>query len=210
MRYILIHGLGQSSSSWGKTISYLGEKLNTYCPDVPQLLSGKEPNYKNLYNAFSQYCQKSVEPIGLCGLSLGAILALNFALDHPEKVQSMILIGAQYKIPKGLLRIQNAVFRFMPQSSFQNLGFSKSSFIQLSKSFITLDFSKQLAGIRCSTLILCGEKDKANKKAARELARHISEAEFRTVKGAGHEVNLDAPEKLAYIINGFWTERQSR
>ena len=209
MRYILIHGLGQSSSSWEKTILHMEDKFNVYCPDVPRLLNGKEPNYNNLYHAFSEYLQESTEPVCLCGLSLGAILALNYALDQPGKVQSMILIGAQYKIPKGLLRLQNVIFRFMPEASFQSLGFSKKNFIQLSKSLIALDFSKRLADLRCSTLILCGEKDSANKKAARELAHQIPEAEFRTVNGAGHEVNADAPEKLASIINEFWSEKQS-
>ncbi len=203
MRYILIHGLGQSSSSWDKMISYMGDEFPADCPDVARLLSGKEPTYNNLYLAFSEYCQEAAEPVCLCGLSLGAVLALNYALDRPEKVQSMILIGAQYKIPKGLLRLQNTIFRFLPEASFQKLGFSKNSFIRLSKSFITLDFSNRIAGIRCNTLILCGEKDKANKKAARELADHIPEAEFRTVKGAGHEVNVDAPEILASILNEF-------
>jgi len=209
MRYILIHGLGQSFSSWDKTISCMGEKFHADCPDVTRLLDGKEPTYNNLYRAFFEYCQEAAEPVCLCGLSMGAILALNYALDQPEKVQSMILIGAQYKIPKGLLRLQNTIFRFLPQASFQKLGFSKNSFIQLSKSFITLDFSNRIADIRCDTLILCGEKDKANKKAARELTDHIPEAEFRTVKGAGHEVNVDAPEALASILIEFWGEKQS-
>ncbi len=210
MRYILIHGLGQNSSSWDRTISYMSEKYRIDCPDIIRLLGDKEPTYNNLYPAFSEYCREFGEPVCLCGLSLGAVLALNYALDQPETVQSMILIGAQYKIPKGLLRIQNAVFRVLPEASFQNFGFRKKGFIQLSKSLIPLDFSNRIADIRCDTLILCGEKDNVNKKAARELADHIPEAELHIVKGAGHEVNVDAPETLASIINKFWDKRTSK
>ena len=40
----------------------------------------------------------------------------NYAIDHPDKVNSLILIAAQYKMPKKLLSIQNTIFRFMPIS----------------------------------------------------------------------------------------------
>lgn len=207
MRYILIHGLGQDASSWDKTINCMGEKFSVSCPDLFRLLSGKNSDYINLYRAFNQYCQQFTEPVSLCGISLGAVLALNYALDQPEKVSSVILIGAQYKMPKLLLGIQNVIFQFMPKTSFVKLGLDKKSLIQLSKSMVTLDFSKRLPDLRCDALILCGDKDKANKKAAQELARYLSEAELQVIAGAGHEVNLEAPEKLADIITGFWNKK---
>ncbi|MEK4080430.1 hypothetical protein [Solibacillus sp. FSL K6-1126] len=39
MRYIFVQGLGQSSSSWEKTISFLGDKEQFSHPDVFQLLN---------------------------------------------------------------------------------------------------------------------------------------------------------------------------
>ena len=35
--------------------------------------------------------------LNLCGLSLGAVLALNYAIDFPKKVNSLILIAPQYE-----------------------------------------------------------------------------------------------------------------
>ncbi len=204
MNYILIHGLGQDISSWEKTIACLEDDFHVFCPDLFHLLSDREPVYNNLYRAFTEYCQKLNGPVNLCGLSLGAVLALNYALDCPEKVNSLILIGAQYKMPKFLLKVQSAIFRFMPNLFFDNLGINKNSFIQLSKSMMALDFSNRLTGIRCAALILCGEKDTTNKKAAQELADNIPKAELQMITKAGHEVNLEAPEKLADIITAFW------
>lgn len=208
MRYVFIHGLGQSSASWKKTISYIGDEYDIECPDAQELLKGKETTYNNLYLAFSDYCQKEVGPICLCGLSLGAVLALNYALDQPHKVQSIILIGGQYKVPKVLLNLQNAVFQFIPLSSFKKLGFHKKDFIKLSKSLISLDFSERIGELPCPTLILYGEKDKANKRAAQEMAHLIKEAKLLTVKGAGHEVNVEAPEVLASIIKNYWFDNK--
>ena len=42
----------------------------------------------------------------MCGLSLGGILALQYAIEHPEHIHALALIGTQYTMPKTLLRIQ--------------------------------------------------------------------------------------------------------
>lgn len=201
---ILIHGLGQDASSWDKTINYLDEKRSTHCVDLFSLISTNEINYNNLYDLFVEYCEGFDEPVHLCGLSLGGILALNYAIDYPEKTKSLILIGTQYKMPKILLSVQNTIFRLMPKSVFYNTGLVKINFIKLSKSLTVLDFSKQLSEIERSVLVICGEKDFANKKASRRLHQQIEGSRLEMIENAGHEVNLDNPEKLAKVLADFW------
>lgn len=135
------------------------------CPDLPALIHAQECNYKNLYAAFARYCETESGKINLCGLSLGGILALHYATEHPEKIKSLVLIGTRYVMPKKLLTIQNAIFRLMPNQSFESMGFSKKNFIQLSKTMAELDFGMKLGSITCPTLVVCGEKDAANKKS---------------------------------------------
>ncbi len=36
-----------------------------------------------------------------------------------------------YKMPKKLLKFQNLIFRFMPQSGFEQMGFGKKDFLKL-------------------------------------------------------------------------------
>ena len=67
------------------------------------MLEGKSATYKELYSAFSSECDKVNDEIVLCGLSLGAVLALNYAIDHPDKVKSLVLIAAQYKMPQKII-----------------------------------------------------------------------------------------------------------
>lgn len=45
-------------------------------------------------------CDKFDEPIDWCGLSLGGVLALNYAIERPDKVKSLVLIATPYMIPK--------------------------------------------------------------------------------------------------------------
>ena len=200
MEYVFIHGLGQKSSSWNKTISFMSNSAHISCPDLLTILNQEEVVYENLYLAFSQYCDNISGRLNLCGLSIGAILALNYTIDRPEKVRSLALIGAQYKMPKSLLKLQNIVFRLMPKNSFMTTGFQKKDFIQLTNSMLDLDFSKRLKDISCPALIICGGKDRANKKAAKTLFKSISNAEFHLIEEIGHEVNIEAPELLANII----------
>ncbi len=53
---------------------------------LAEMLEGKDVIYRELYSAFPEECDKEDKEIVLCGLSLGAVLALNYAIDHPDKV----------------------------------------------------------------------------------------------------------------------------
>ena len=114
--------------------------------------------YDNLYAAFSDYCNQYDEPIDLCGLSLGGVLALNYAIQYPKKVRSLVLIATQYKMPKKLLKFQNLLFRFMPKSMFQQMGFRKADFLLLCETMMELDFNNSLliiAALQVQNLSLC-------------------------------------------------------
>ena len=204
MNYILLHGLGQTSSSWDATIQTLNEDWNIFCPGLSDWILGKQPCYDTLYKAFENYCEQFDDTLCLAGLSLGGILAMQYSIEHPEKVKSLVLIGTQYKMPKRLLKLQNVLFHLMPDSEFSKMGFQKSDFISLCKSMMDLDFSHHLKDIRCKVLVVCGEKDRANRSASLQLAELIPDAEFITILGAGHEVNIDCPFQLGEKLNNFF------
>ena len=67
-----------------------------------------------------------------------------------------------------------------------------------------LDFSDSLSQISCPALVVCGEKDKANKKASIELADILKCSQFKEILETGHEVNLESPEKLASLLREFY------
>ena len=204
MKQIYVHGLGQTPDSWTKTIAHTQNREQSVCLDLPALIRGKQATYQNLYAAFSDACNKYDEPVDLCGLSLGGVLVLNYAIDHLEKVHSLVLIATPYKMPRHLLRFQNMLFRFMPKSMFQEMGFSKRDFLQLCKTMMPLDFSDSLPQISCPALVICGEKDTANKKSSVKLANILVNAEFHELKDTGHEVNTEAPERLAAVLCSFY------
>ena len=204
MKQIYLHGLGQNPDSWSKVIEQLETAEHSMCPDLSELVQGQDTTYQNLYAAFSAMCDEIEEDICLCGLSLGGVLALNYAIEHPEKIKGLVLIATQYKMPKKLLRVQNAIFRFMPKSMFQQTGFGKSDFLKLCNTMMELDFSDSIYNISCPTLVIYGEKDRANKNASIELANMLIDAELQVFNGAGHEINIAAPDKLEETLRVFF------
>lgn len=201
MKYIFLHGMGQNGSSWDKTVSFLSDFCESVCPELSDFFTAGSCHYSELYAAFCDYCNQFSEPINLCGLSLGAVLALNYAIDFPQKVGSLILIAPQYDMPKFLLKVQNVLFKFMPEKQFADIGLKKKDFITLTNSMADMDFTSGLENVSCPVLVLCGERDNVNKKAAVKLAEKLPNAKFGIVQNSGHEVNIDNPQGLAEKIS---------
>lgn len=200
MNLILVHGLGQSAAAWDKTAERLPAGISPVCPELSELARG---DYNKLYSAFCGYCGGFEMPLDLCGLSLGAMLALNFAVDFPEKVRSLILVGGQYKVPSSLIKLQGVIFRIMPKSSFDGMGFDKSDFIALNGSMAGLDFTEKMKNVTAKTLVAVGERDKPNAKAANEMSALLG-CPLETIPNSGHEINVDNPEALAEVIAAFY------
>jgi len=208
MKCVLIHGLGQKPSSWDNVIKNMPEWFEADCPDLFSFVKNDEMNYPNLYRAFSDYCIEIPKPLNLCGLSLGGVLALHYAIDNPDKVNSLVLIATQYKMPKTLLKLQTALFKVLPEFVFKKQGVQKDEFLKtflgLMNTMADLDFSGKLKDIACPVLILCGDKDYANKKAAKDLVKIIPQAKLRFIEKAGHEVNAANPKELAKLLTRFY------
>ena len=202
---IFVHGSGHKAASWEKTISYITDSEDIVCPNLSSILEGKDASYENLYSSFVKYCSEMDGQIHLCGLSLGGILTLNFALDFPQKVKTLVLIGTPYKVPKAAFGFQNVIFRFLPNSVFETMAFDKKDTFALGNTMKSLDFSDKVKNVKCPTLILCGEKDRANLKSAVFLSQNIRNAELKIIENTGHVVNEENPKALADILTEYYS-----
>ena len=96
------------------------------------------------------------------------------------------------------------MFRLMPADSFRKIGMEKQAVIKLCASMAELDLRPVLEQITCPVLVLCGEKDRANRRAAEELGRMLPNGELRLIAEGGHEANKDAPEALSVLLTDFY------
>ena len=208
MEVIFLHGLGQGPSAWEGVVSALPDSIRADCPDLFALAKGGTLDYPALYRGFSAFCGEKREGLHLCGLSLGAVLALQYALEHPASVESLTLIAGRARMPRALLKVQGAIFRLMGEKNFREMGLTRVDAITLTASMARLDFRPDLGRLRCPALVLCGEKDGANRREAAALAAGIPGAGLAFLPGAGHEVNREAPEALAEVLGQFYGTAQ--
>ena len=199
MKIVFLHGLGQTTQDWNAVV----EQVSCSDTDCPELFSldGKDVTYSNIFAQLENKYADTSEPFVLCGLSLGAILALDYTIRHGDQVSALILIGVQHKVPTLLIDFQNFIFHCMPRKAFEATGISKSDIIQLSHSMRSLDFRAKLNAVKCPVTIVCGEKDHANKKAAKQLNTLLPQSQVQIIPGADHEINKCAPEAITAILN---------
>lgn len=208
-RIVFAHGLGQSPSSWNSVISRMKEKKSDFSPmplSLFAMLEGQSPTYENLYGAFAKCLGNIDGAFHLCGISLGGILSLNYTIDFPKKVMSLALIGTPPKTPRALFLLQNVIFALLPKSFFSSIDKSlgKDGVLSFLSSMKGLNFSEGAKGISCPVLIACGESDRANIKSVRHLNKNIGGSTLKVIKGAGHDVCKDSPERLADALLEFF------
>lgn len=105
-----------------------------------------------------------------------------------------------------MFQIQTAVFRFLPESTFETMAFGKKDTFILGNSMKALDFSGRVGEITCPTLLICGKKDGANLKSAYYFRENIPNAKLEIMENTGHVVNEERPQMLARILNEYYKE----
>ncbi len=125
MTYVFLHGLGQLPSSWDEVTAHLPSDIQICCPRLTAIIKNQKVTYETLYSAFENKCSLIEKPLNLCGISLGAVLALQYAINNPQMVKSLILIAPQYRMPKLLLTIQNIIFSYFAPKGISRIGIFK-------------------------------------------------------------------------------------
>ena len=196
MKIVFLHGLGQRAADWNQVASPFP---NTDCPELFEIV-GERLNYSAILSSLEERYEYEREPLCLCGLSLGGMLALDYALRHGDRVAAMVLLGARDRTPRLLMDIQNLLFRCMSDKAFASMGMKKEQVRDLTRSMKDLDFTDRLSAIHCPVTVACGEKDHPNLAAARRLAKRLPNAQLYIVPHAGHELNTNAPDTVAEMV----------
>ena len=84
------------------------------------------------------------------------------------------------------------------------MAFDKKGTFALGESMKDLDFSRRVSNVCCPSLIICGEKGRANIKSARYFSEHIPSSELKIFDKAGHIINEEEPERLAMELIRFY------
>lgn len=95
---VLIHGLGSNLALWRETIDPLADHFRVLALDLPGYgLSGKDevPGTMDFFSdTVVQFMNAhGVDRAHVVGLSMGGQIALTVALDHPERLDRLVLVS---------------------------------------------------------------------------------------------------------------------
>ena len=201
---VLLHGVGQAPMAWEDVVVRLYGTRRLLTPWVPGLLptAREVPSLVDSAGMLDQTLMlEGMTAVDLCGLSYGAMVAAQTAATYPERVRRLVLIAGQIRPPRLLMRAQ-AALRF-PAARLADAGVSKDRLRSVLAAASGADLSDALPRITAPTLVLVGERDRANQPAARAIAGLVPAARLEVVPGAGHTVNTDAPAALADVLRDF-------
>lgn len=229
---ILIHGAGGSHLSWHPYIRRLnGETVHAL--DLP----GHGQSEGEGRQSIEEYAEdvvrfmdaENIQTAVLAGISMGSAIALTLALDHPNRVAALVLIGggAEMRVAPSILEMVGNletfetavetinVHSFTPAVPTDLLRLSKQELLKTPPSVLLRDFFacsqftmvKRLSEIKTPALILCGEHDKMMPpKFSLSLRDGLPNARLLIIEQAGHMAQLERPDIVADAIKKFLDE----
>lgn len=239
---LLVHGLGGDHTVWNAVLPHLREGHTVLVPDLRG--HGRSPSPADSTYSFRELEDdllgtiraRSIDKVDLVGLSAGGFLALRLALDHPERVRRLVVIGAAAHCDnhtKAVAERWAEVYRdegfdayslrllkdlFYPDwieahldvaDAFRNKlrAVDLKGPIKWGLSIRDFDLRGRLGRLKVPTLIIHGVDDQVVDSAhARLLRVSIPGAELKLLPQTGHLPPVERPESTAQAIRQ-WVER---
>lgn len=233
---VFIHGSGDDASIWGALIACLPQYTNIAL-DLPghgTLVDSPGPAEMSVSDyaagVRAKLAQRGLHAVCLVGHSLGSAIALRLAVDAPELVGRLVLVGggARLRVLPALLTEaladQAATKRQLAEMAFTDAHrdeahafYGRAAPIAPGMLYRDLaacdqfDMMSELDRVTQPTLVLTGAEDRLTPpKYASFLAAHIPHAKFALIPDAGHCVQLEAPQAVADAMRHWQGQARDR
>lgn len=188
---ILLHGNGESSGYFRGQIGAFARKFHVYAIDTRG--HGRTPRGEKPFTLrqFAEDLREFMDEhriarAHILGFSDGGNIALIFALHYPERVERLVLNGANLD-PRGVRRISQLPVEIGYRLARPLAG--KCRFARKSMEMLGLMVNepqiapKELSKIRAKTLVIAGTHDMIREDHTRLIARSIPGAELVLLPG---------------------------
>lgn len=233
---ILLHGWLESWDHWLSTMESLGSRHKTYALDFWGFgESGKQGesftvrDYVEMVNQFME--RLGIEQAPIVGHSMGGTVSLSVALDHPERVQKVVVVGSPI-VGDGLsLFLRLSARRSLASLFYQIFPLSArllspiyardwktwykmferdlsrttlESFYYSIASLRQTDLRPRLEEIKVPMMGIYGRVDRiVSPKQGKVLSQGAPQADIRYFKNSGHFPMLDEPQRFYQTLEEF-------
>jgi pimeloyl-ACP methyl ester carboxylesterase len=226
---VLIHGAGGAHLHWPAQVRRL-PGYRVYALDLP----GHGKSEGRGEQTIEAYCEKIIrwmESINIfqavfVGHSMGGAISLTLALNHPEHVLALGLVGTGARLRVAPVILENAANpttfpvavnaimqrAFSPhtdprlmQLAGQRMGTTRPTVLH--GDFLacnSFDVMESIGKIRVPTLVICGKDDQLTPaRYSQYLADQLPKAQLMIIPEAGHMVMLEQPQAVATELSAF-------
>ncbi|NQS91874.1 MAG: alpha/beta fold hydrolase [Chloroflexi bacterium] len=230
---LLLHGLGSSTRDWDFQIDQFSRHFQVINMDLRgHGQSGKPPGPYSVplfaNDAARLLKALGAEPANILGISLGGMVALQLAGDHPNLCKSLVVVNStpdmkpktlkdRYALWKRFLVVQLMGMRkmgqvlggrFFPepeQAAIREVFIDhwaendKPAYLEAMKAVVGWSVLERLGEIRCPTLVLGADGDYFPTADKEAYTRLIPNASLEIIPNSRHALPAEKPEKF----NGF-------
>ena len=237
---IMQHGFLGGSGYWVPQFPAFGKCFDIVAPDLPGFAgSAGEPPQDSIEGMADSIVtlidSLRIERFHLVGHSMGGMVAQQIALDHPDRINKLVLYGTASlgDLPKRFETlaatrqrvrregIEACLQRIVPtwfvegmDAPFYDLCYRAGSGVTAAAAdnalgaLATWNVSAQLKDIKVPTLVICGDRDRSiSLDQAVALSDGISTSRLCIVPGCAHNVHLERPEFFAQAVRDFLLEQ---
>lgn len=207
---VLLHGNGENCNYFEHQISYFSRNYRVIAIDTRG--HGKSPRGEKPFSIrqFSEDLKDCLEAMNiaktiLLGFSDGGNIALEFALKYPERVEKLVLNGANL-FPSGV----KAIYQWPIEIGYRiaKLFAKKSEKAKQNAEMLGLMVNEphidptELSRLTMPVLVVAGTKDMIKESHTRLIYKSLPNAQLNLIEG-DHFVANKNPEAFNEVVNRF-------
>jgi 3-oxoadipate enol-lactonase len=232
---IFVHGYASAKGVWKEVLELLPKEYHALALDQRGHGQSERPGSYQLTEfvediyAFSQ--ELGIERFTYVGHSMGGKIGMKFALDHPDVLNTLVLVcpAAAFAFPPDqipAIKEGNRAMLATPESirgyveweingrpvsekrindMVNDMSSIDPAAIEGCADFLfSTDLIPQLTDIRVPTIIVVGAEDKTvTLDIARPTADAIKGSRFKILKDSSHFLPIESPQELVDLITSF-------
>jgi pimeloyl-ACP methyl ester carboxylesterase len=229
---VLTHGLAANTSTWTAQVAAFRSSHRVITWDLRGHGKSRGPAGDYVLSDLGADLRAVLDRAGVeravvLGHSAGGVVAMQFALDHPERTAGLVLVGTASECNESARDFYEGLAKTAEESGMarvhRRLGVSEAgdapgaadpiAFAKVARCMANLHrepLTPRLGEIRCPALIVVGDKDFLGAGGSVILSRRIAGSRLHIVPERGHGIFAEDPDGFNRLVGEFLRELAPR